>query len=261
MLEESLALFRELVDKEAIAWLLENLADMASVQGDYSRGLALFEESLAMFREQGNKRGIAFCDRQSAVWLFAAQGDQATLQARLKECLMLSRELGDKDGISVYFWISGWRALLQGDAIAAYALAKQSLAHWQEMGNPGRAFWALALLGRIEAHRHDFVAARAFYEESLARARELNSYWYCAHGLEGLASVVAAQGETILAASLWGAAESLRERCGVPLTPIERVDYEPAVAAARTHLGEQAFASAWAEGRTMTLEQVLAAPL
>jgi len=41
--------------------------------------------------------------------------------------------------------------------------------------------------------------------------------------------------------------------------PIDRVDYEPAVAAARTHLEEQAFTTAWAEGRTMTFEQALAA--
>ena len=44
-----------------------------------------------------------------------------------------------------------------------------------------------------------------------------------------------------------------------PIPPVYRADYERSVAAARTQLGEQAFASAWAEGRTMTPEQVLAA--
>jgi len=34
-------------------------------------------------------------------------------------------------------------------------------------------------------------------------------------------------------------------------------DYEQAVAAARAQLGEQAFAAAWAEGRTMSLKQAL----
>ena len=46
----------------------------------------------------------------------------------------------------------------------------------------------------------------------------------------------------------------------IPLPPFDRVDYEPAVAAARDHLGEQEFTTAWAQGRTMTLEQVLASP-
>ena len=49
------------------------------------------------------------------------------------------------------------------------------------------------------------------------------------------------------------------EGCGITLTPLERADYEPAVAAVRTRLGEQAFEEAWAKGRTMTLKQVLAA--
>ena len=75
-----------------------------------------------------------------------------------------------------------------------------------------------------------------------------------------MASVVAAQGEDAWAVRLWGAAEFLRESCGIPLMPVERADYEPAVAAVRTHLGTKAFAAAWAEGRSMTLEQVLGAP-
>ena len=45
----------------------------------------------------------------------------------------------------------------------------------------------------------------------------------------------------------------------MPLAPVYRADYEKAVAAARIHLGEMAFTSAWSEGRTMSLEQVLAA--
>jgi len=69
---------------------------------------------------------------------------------------------------------------------------------------------------------------------------------------------VATQGDVAWAAHLWGMADSLRERCGIPQTPVERADYEPAIAFARTQLGEQAFSAAWTEGRSMTLEQVLA---
>ncbi len=69
-----------------------------------------------------------------------------------------------------------------------------------------------------------------------------------------------AQGEGRWAARLWGMAESLRERCGVPLWPAARLDYEPTVAAARLRLGGKPFEAAWTEGRAMTLEQVLGAP-
>ena len=88
-------------------------------------------------------------------------------------------------------------------------------------------------------------------------AQEIGDKEQIASGLEGLASVAAMQGELAWAARLWGTAEALRDAIGAPLQPIEWADYEQAVAAARDYLGEETFASAWAEGRAMTAEQVL----
>src|SRR5207248_10052199 len=73
--------------------------------------------------------------------------------------------------------------------------------------------------------------------------------------LEGLAAVVATQGELAWAAELWGMAEALREAIGVPIPSVVRAEYERTVAAARSHLWEKAFAAPWARGRTMTPEQ------
>src|SRR2546421_594908 len=71
--------------------------------------------------------------------------------------------------------------------------------------------------------------------------------------------VAAAQGELRWAAQLWGAAEALREEMAFPLLPADRAGYERAVTAAQAQLGVQAFTAAWAQGRNMTMEQVLAA--
>src|SRR6266705_176797 len=54
--------------------------------------------------------------------------------------------------------------------------------------------------------------------------------------------------------------QDLPEAIGTLLPPVERVPYDRAVEALRTQLGEQAFAAAWAEGRTLSLEQALATP-
>jgi len=257
LLEESLALLRELGDKEALAWSLHFLADTVGVQGEYRRGHALFEESLVMFRELGNKRGIATCLQQSTLWLFFSGGDQAIARARLEESLAISRELGNKNGMVSYYWISGWVALSQGDTVTAYSLVEQCLTLAREMGDRWVTIWAIAFLGRVKAQQADFNAARTLHEESLAVALTLGDPWPTAFCLEGMAGVVAAQGERVWAAHLWGVAESLRERCGILITPAERVDYEPAVASARMQLGAEAFEVAWAEGRSMTLDQVL----
>ena len=260
LFEESLALYREIGDKEAIAWSLVSLAQAVSAQGEYRRGHILIEESLAMYMEMSNKLGIADCRHLEAMLLFWTRGDQATIRARLEEGLAISRELGIKSGMggmASNAYISGWIAFSQGDTVTALLLEEQSFALSEEAGDRWGAIAPIIALGRIKAYQGDFAAALAYHEESLTRARELNNYWFIADNLEGMAGVVAAQGERVWAAHLWGAAESLRERCGVPLTPFERVGYAPAVAAARKQLGAEAFEEAWAEGRNMTLEEVL----
>ncbi len=57
--EESLAIKRELGDKQGIASSLNNLGNVADDQGDYANARSLHEESLAIKRELGDKRGIA----------------------------------------------------------------------------------------------------------------------------------------------------------------------------------------------------------
>jgi hypothetical protein len=60
------------------------------------------------------------------------------------------------------------------------------------------------------------------------------------------------------AVRLWGAAEKLRERIGAPLPPVDQTKHTQTVADARTYLDVATFAAAWAEGRAMPLEQVVA---
>ena len=98
------------------------------------------------------------------------------------------------------------------------------------------------------------VEARADYVESLAIAREMDLEVYTATGLKGLGVVTAAEGQLALAARLWGAAEPLRETQDASLPAAL---FEPAVQTARTQLGEQAFATAWVQGRAVPLEQVI----
>jgi DNA-binding CsgD family transcriptional regulator len=97
--------------------------------------------------------------------------------------------------------------------------------------------------------------ARRLYEDSLVIVRKLGDKEFTASCLEGLGEAVAAQGEPVWAARLWGEAESLRQTIGAPKAPVDRVTYERALAQARAKLGEQAFRAAWAEGRAMSAAQ------
>src|SRR2546430_17033690 len=83
-------------------------------------------------------------------------------------------------------------------------------------------------LAKVVAIQGDHTTARALYEESLTIARvghKLN----IASGLEGLASMVALQGELTWAGRLWGAADALRDAMGAPMAAVERPGYEQRV--------------------------------
>jgi predicted ATPase/class 3 adenylate cyclase len=257
LMEEDLALFREVGDQDRIAWSLFTLGLLNNKQGEYTRACALFEGSLTLFRELGNKRGIAASLTQMAGTLFVSQGNQAMISPMLQEGLSLDREVGDKEGMAVSSLLLGWIALKQGDVATARTRVEESMVLYKEMEHREGMAESLCMLGRVEATRGDHAFARTLYEESLAMAKEIGDKELIAFGLEGLASVIAVQGEPAWAARLWGTAETLRETIGAPLQPIERADYDHAVAAVRDHLGEDAFVSAWAEGRAISTEQVI----
>jgi len=262
--EENLAFRREAGDKVNIAYGLVYLADIALLQGEYPRARALYEESVAMQRVTRNQWGLVQSLLALARGTFVSQGDPATVDTLLQEGLALCRGLGDKEDIAGFLSLAGQVTLSQGDPATARSLLEESMMLLKEMGHLKGGADSLSVadslcaLGRVIATEGNHTAARALFEESLAFGATADKL-ALAPSLEGLATVVAAQGEATWAARLWCAAAAQRDAYGTPLLPVFRTEYERAVTAASTQIGEKTFAAAWAEGRTMTLEHVLAA--
>jgi hypothetical protein len=80
---------------------------------------------------------------------------------------------------------------------------------------------------------------------------------FIAFYLEGLASVIALQGQLGQAARLWGAVERLRKDIDATVPPVMQRTYEQFRKQVESQLGEEAFIALWDQGRTMTLDQVL----
>jgi tetratricopeptide (TPR) repeat protein len=140
-------------------------------------------------------------------------------------------------------------ALQKGDASTARTRVEEGLLLYREIGYREGIAEAISLLGKVEAARGDLTYARKLYEEGLTMARELGQRELIATGLEGLARISAAEAARIL-----GRAEALREALGAPLHPVERSDYDTAVAAAQHQLGQDDFISNWQAGRLQPVE-------
>jgi predicted ATPase/DNA-binding CsgD family transcriptional regulator len=260
--EESLALFRELGDKRGMVTSLNGLGlivgQATRARNDYAVAQALYEESLAIVRELGDLWGIA-----ETLWDFARvtfyQGDYTAGNPLWEESLAIFRELGDRRRIAeILGSLGGYMAFYQGNYTTELTSMEESLTIMRELGDrrsSARLLWAL---GHAAFVQDDYAKARTFYEEALAILQELGVKWLIAACLDGLAEVAVAQGQPEWAAHLLGAAALLREALGVSPPPYNLANYERTVATTRAQLGEERFAAAWAEGREMTLEQVLA---
>jgi len=257
--EQSLALFKALGDRRAVAYVLINLGSLAIDRGEYTRARSMLEDSLEMNKELGDTTSIADSLYHLARMCYWSQGDLTQAHRWLEESFALYQELGDKESIAYYLYLSGRLALAEGETTLAYSQVEQAVALFKEMRQQHGTTVSLYALAQVVEASGDDVRSQSLYEEGIAMARKAGNRETLTFGLEGLASVVAAQGEVAWAARLWGAAEALRETIGAPIAPVERPAYESSVTAARAQLGEQPFATSWAEGRLMTPEQALAA--
>jgi non-specific serine/threonine protein kinase len=117
---------------------------------------------------------------------------------------------------------------------------------------------SLYSLGNVVCEQGDYSTARQMFEEGLAIRRERGDRRGMVASLAGLVVVVAARGEVLRAAWLWGAAEKGRADIGSQLSKNDQSRYDRRVAAARVALGDDAaFDHAWEEGRAMTLEHAI----
>jgi DNA-binding CsgD family transcriptional regulator len=162
---------------------------------------------------------------------------------------------------STLAWLTmflGLAALYEGDYERSGALARESLAIYQELGDTRGVFMCHIGLGYGELAKGNPEPAAALLEEALHLLRGSEDKFCLAYGFFGLAAVAAARADPGRAARLWGAAEALREEIGVDSLSqweLHVYDYKGRVSAARSMLGDEgAWERAWAEGRGMSSE-------
>ena len=145
----------------------------------------------------------------------------------------------------------------QGDCDRAVEMLEESLTLSRELGSKRGITLSLYFLGSLALFQEDYGRAAELLEESLTLNLEERNKRDIAQHLEGLGGVAVGQGHAKRAARLYGAAEALRQASGAPMAPSEHSDHNPRRAAARSELGEEEFEAAWAEGRKMSLEDVI----
>src|SRR5205807_10224650 len=113
-------------------------------------------------------------------------------------------------------------------------------------------------LGHVAYYQSDYDRAEEVYREVLVLSQQFGTNWAVHGSLVSIAKTACALGQPARATCLLGAAEELRSSMGLFTSLSERTHVDRALASARAALGAGAFASAWADGAALTVEQAVA---
>jgi len=254
---ESLAIYREVGDKQGIASALVKLGNAATELGDYATASGFLEEALMIWRDLEDKHGIARA-LISLGWAALRPGDYPLAKARLVEALDLSRDLGDTRSIGFELSGLGEIALRQGETVLATQLVEESLERRRQLGNKWGVGVSLGILGWVAIREGNWNRAIERLGESLEVRREIGDLSGSAWCLERFAEVALAQGKTEKAVRLLGAGAALRASISSVIDAVDQPEYESRINSLRAELGEERFTAAWDEGRVLTLEQAAA---
>jgi non-specific serine/threonine protein kinase len=232
---------------------------LAYGQADYVQAEALIAESNSRYRALTDAEGLARTAAMSGL-IAAGLGQYDRAVILLEEGVRRYLAVGDKWGAALTLIYWAVIPLNQGDYASAVRLTEQAIPLARETGDRVSAYTALYNLALVAQSQHDPAEAARLFREALVLSIEMGDEGNVAYCLEGLAGVVAMQGRIEYAARLWGAAAILLERGEAAVyayTP-DRAVYAQTVAAARTQLDPQRWSEAWAEGRAMNMEQIVA---
>jgi predicted ATPase/DNA-binding CsgD family transcriptional regulator len=218
LLEEGMALFKELGDQPGVATSLVHLGNMALHGGDHERVRVLRREAEALRLE--------LSDRQSKGLLlyflgFAAldEGEHDRAVALSEEGVALNRELGDLLGMALCLTVLGVTALEQDDPERAAALYEEDLSVLRQLRDKLGIVYGLRGMACVAALRGDAARAARLWGAGEALGEAIN-----------------------LPLSPFDRAHP---------------DYEGLLNGARHRLEEAAWEAALAEGRAMTPEVAL----
>ncbi|HEV3198256.1 MAG TPA: protein kinase [Bryobacteraceae bacterium] len=252
---QSLEMSRKLGDKQAVATVMNALATQALRMGQPAQARAYMEEAVLLWKELGGNTVVLALSNLARI--AKSQGDFGMARTTYETTLAVFRSSGDVRGVAFALNGLGDVALAQGDYATARRLYDESLSKFQQIEDHWGAGGVLRDLGDLTRRDGDYSRAAAFYKESLGVFRKAGHRTGVARALELLACCAGCQAAPERALKLAGAAAALREELGTPLSAAEREELDQILRQVRENLTAPDQAKAWAEGRAMTLDQIL----
>ena len=181
-------------------------------------------------------------------------GDAARAVPLYEAALAVARDLHDTQATRLALWALSEVAYGRGDLESAGQLNEETIALLRSGGEEFMLSMGLLTSGAVALGRGDVPRAVAAFREALELALGLDMQWAIASALAGSAAVAAARGDQIAAATLLGAAATVREASHQDRFA-NFYHHAQTTETVRAALDEDAFAAAWEVGRQLTLDE------
>jgi predicted ATPase/DNA-binding SARP family transcriptional activator len=165
LIEESLARFQQLDDKQGEAYALNAFGNLARSSGDFERGRELLERGLAIREEVGDRRGSGITLGCLAL-LLARSGDPAGGRAAAERARGWFVENDDLIGLSAAELSLASVALCAGDRAAGCAHVETAATILGGMESTHQEGWALAVLAALSAEDGEAPTARRWLDRA-----------------------------------------------------------------------------------------------
>ena len=252
-----LALERASSPRRARARLFTHVAFGALKRGDFGRAEDLITEWGLEAERTGDRSDLLAPMNTSAI-LAAEQGDFDRARAEWLRVMAVAGEIGDREREASTAVNLAAIACKSGDPRAGFEYATEAAQLFCNLGAEGGTASALLNRGWSALDLGNGSAAEVSFRESLVIARRLGAVPRIASGASGLGVTLVLGGQEKCGAQLLGAAGALYKTLeSGPADAVEEELQERAVAAAKTALGEEAFAEAWAGGEAMTPDDIV----
>jgi predicted ATPase/class 3 adenylate cyclase/predicted negative regulator of RcsB-dependent stress response len=260
-LEQSLALREEIHDLDGLGIAMSDLADLAFQKGEHEKAIRYLEQALHYFQEVRNPRLVAYMlSTLGSVALI--QGNLAEAADRFETVHRMNQMSGDKHSIAQGLYQLANLSWEKGEFDLAANRFEELLTIVKGIDAKPFITFTLASLSYAKLYQGDVAQASALLKESV----ESCDLW-CEKGYEPnylvpamavLAEIKVALGQYEQAVRLFSFSRQSAIWNVRPMTPRQRAGSETGMAAARSHLGDEAFEAAWSAGREMTPEEAAA---
>ena len=254
---EAVALWRQISEKDFLAIALGYVAISNVFLGNNADALAARNEALMLARESNNELVLAVTLAITVQVPAIIENDFKTARAYSEEAIAIMREKGNHWFVGIALFGLGMMEIHQGNFDEARLKFKSAKSYLLEVGDKHRINMISSELAHIERYEGHYQQARVLYKETLKEWQRIGHRAAVAHQLECIAFISKALEQSERAMRLFGAAEALREKIQINMTAQEREGYEKEVADLKAKLDEKEFASLWAEGRSMTMEEAI----